>query len=77
MLGLLVAGITEMNARAERGRLHSFLKGLRAAVFAGEAAKAPMLGAINDEMARLIPPGRSFWGRVMDKVFGKIDPSQP
>jgi len=45
---------TDLRSRTERRRLHSFLKGLKPGVEAGNVKG--VIAAINDEMAMIIPP---------------------
>jgi hypothetical protein len=48
---------SDYNSKKERQRIHSFLKGLKPGVEANNTAG--VLAAINDEMARLIPPKKT------------------
>lgn len=55
--GVAWAVMTEWNAAKERGRMYSFLNGLRVSVFADEVPRGAMNNAIETEMARLDPKG--------------------
>jgi len=58
--GLVYAIWTNYRSKAQRQRIHSFLKALKPGVEAGN--KAGVLTAINDEMPRLIPPKKNDLG---------------
>jgi hypothetical protein len=48
---------TNHKSNVERGRMHSFLKGLKPSIQGDNAQK--VVHAIEDEMQRLIPPRKS------------------
>jgi hypothetical protein len=57
VVGLAYAIWTDCRSKKEQQRIHSFLKGLKPGVEANNPTG--VLAAINDEMARLIPPKKT------------------